>query len=167
MDKKINITSTGSSIEVQLEPVVNLENLGEYICDVMCAVPELLMRVCSYVPLLRPACDEEREAHVYVFAEGEQGEKDNALYKYREQLYDTMAAVFSASLSTLFPDIEYIKACRLHQQELCSTHTEEEIAEYQQEVSRVVQYVRDNFEELNKEAPDEEEDSTSESTDRD
>ena len=148
MPTKITLSLDGTESKVRFTPKLTNENIGDYINNIINVFPHACLNVLSNIPLLRPACDKERDAHVYVFQDSEKGEDENKLLKMREQLYDALTAIFSSLLTTAFPDIEYIKQCKQYQQEYCTTHTEEENNLYLSEVEEVTQYVREHFDEL-------------------
>lgn len=157
MPTKITLTLDGTESKVKFTPKLTDENLGDYINNIVNVFPSACVNVLSQIPLLRPACEEERAAHVYVFQEGEDGDAENKLYTTREKLYDTLTAIFSALLTATFPDIEYIKQCKAYQQEFCTTHEDNERKEYLDQVEQVTYYVRQNLPELLKQIYEEEE----------
>lgn len=118
---------------------------------VLMVASQLLVDVLSEMPLLRPACEAEQSAHIYVFNEGKQGEAENALYKARKSLYDKLSSVIGVVLSSVFPDIEYINNCTQYGQNYCMDRSQEEIEEYAKEIEEVTNYVRTNFAEVLKE----------------
>ena len=157
MPTRITMSLDGTESKVRFTPKLTNENLGDYINTIVNVFPSACVNVLSQIPLLRPACDKEREAHVYVFQDSELGEGENRLFAMREKLYDTLTAVFSTVLSTAFPDIEYIKQCKAYQQEYCTSHDEAERKEYLDKVEEVTYYVRQNLQELLKQIYEEEE----------
>ena len=162
MDTKIILEVKEGNASVAFEPGLSPDNFVAHLNNALNTIPNMLLNMFATIPLLRPACDREHESHVYVFSEGERGEAENNLYKYRKHLYDTVASVFGQLLSTAFPDIEFIEACKQSQQEYCMTHNEEERAEHNKQIEEVVKYVRDNFDELLKQITEEGESSETE-----
>lgn len=160
MDTKIILELKEDNAGVSYEPALSPELFVHFINNALNTMPNALLNMFTSIPLLRPACTQEQENHVYVFNEGDRGELENNLYKYRKHLYDTTAAVFSELLSTAFPDIEYIEQCKQYQQEFCVSHDELEVAEYQEQIHEVTDYVRNNFEEVLKEVLGEDEQET-------
>lgn len=154
MESKIILSLTDDKVGVSFEPTLDNESYVTHMNTVLNGAPQALLNLYATVPLLRPACDQERDAHTYVFADGEDGKVENELYKYRKHLYDTTASVFSQLLTAAFPDIEYIEGCKNYQQEFCMSHSEDEVQAYQDEVQAVTTYVRENMEELIKEVFD-------------
>lgn len=144
METKITFSNEG----ITFDPVLDQSTAFKYIRDILEYIPELFLHVCANVPLLRPACPEEQEAHLYVFSDGERGEHENKLYKFRKDLYEAVSAVFSNILTTVFPDIEYIESCKLYQQEFCSTNDEDVVKEFKANAEEVTKYVRENFNEI-------------------
>lgn len=157
MPTKITMSLDGTESKVRFTPKLTNENLGDYINTIVNVFPSACVNVLSQIPLLRPACDEERAVHVYVFQDSELGEGENRLFAMREKLYDALTAVFSTVLSTAFPDIEYIKQCKAYQQDFCTTHEDDERKEYLDQIEQVTRYVRQNLQELLKQIYEEEE----------
>ena len=151
MDTKIILTVKDEEASVEYSPALSAENFIPYVNSALNCMPKALLNIFSTIPLLRPASSKEQAAHAYVFNEGELGETENKLYKYRKQLYDTTVAVFSQLLSTAFPDIEYIEICKRFQQNYCMEHSEEEVATYKKELEDLTTFVRENFQEILKE----------------
>lgn len=146
--QKIILTQNEKEISIQFDPELNEANVGDYISTLLNTFPDAFLNVLSRTPLLRPACDEEKEAHVYVFQDGEKGEAENRVFKARGNLYDTLNAIFSTLLTAAFPDVEYIKGCKIYQQEYCTTHTPEEAQAFLSNAENVTKYVRDNYNEI-------------------
>lgn len=124
--------------------------------NLLSGVPNALMEILVNIPILRPASEMERNNHVYIFNEGEEGEAENKIYKFRKDCYDSLAALFSSILSTAFPDIEYINACSTYQQEYIADHDQEEVEAYKKDIQDVTTYVRTHMEEILKEVTEEE-----------
>lgn len=148
MPTKITLSLDGTESKVRFTPKLSNENLGDYINNIVNVFPNACLNILTHIPLLRPACEEEKEARVYVFQEGDAGIAESKLYESREKLYDALTAIFSAVLTTAFPDIEYIKQCKAYQQEFCTTHEDDERKDYLEQVKRVTDYVRQNLPEL-------------------
>lgn len=109
-------------------------------------MPQALMDIITHLyPMLRPATEVERDAHVYVFLDGEKGELENKLYKAKKYCYDVLSQTFSATLTALFPDVEYIMGCSEYQQNYVLDHTKEECDEYTAKIKEVADYVRSNI----------------------
>lgn len=158
METKIILELTENKANINFEPALNeSESFVAYFNNALNTMPNALLNILTMVPILRPACTREQEVYTYVFNEGERGEIENNLYKYRKHLYDSIASVFSELLFTAFPDIEYIEKCKQYQQEFCMSHNEEDVKEYTELVSEVVDYVRSNFEEVLKEVMEQQE----------
>ena len=151
METKIILTVKDEEASVEFEPALGNENFIHYVNSALNCMPKALLHIFSTLPLLRPASSKEQTVHAYVFNEGDLGETENKLYKYRKQLYDTTVAVFSQLLSTAFPDIEYIEVCKQYQQTYCVEHSPEEVEAYKKELEDVAKYIRENFEEVLKE----------------
>ena len=164
MDSKIILELKDNVANINYEPSLDNATFVTYVNNALNTMPAALLNMFATIPLLRPACERERESHTYVFNDGERGEMENELYKYRKHLYDTTAAVFSQLLSTAFPDIEYIEGCKQYQQDFCMTHGEDEVKEYVESVNEVVTYVRENFEEVLKEVTEDDEQETESDT---
>ena len=157
MDTKIVLELKDDKANISYEPAIENETFAAYVNNALNTMPNALLNMFSTIPVLRPACEREKETRTYVFNEGERGEVENNLYKYRKHLYDVTAAVFSEMLAAAFPDIEYIEGCKHYQQDFCMTHGEEEVKEYAESVNEVVAYVRENFEEILKEVTEDDE----------
>jgi len=160
MDTKIILELKDDNANIAYEPALDSESFVAYVNNALNTMPNALLNMFATIPVLRPASSREQEIHAYVFNEGERGEMENNLYKYRKHLYDTTAAVFSELLATAFPDIEYIESCKSYQQEFCMTHDEFETKEYVESVEEVTAYVRENFEEVLKEVIEDDEQET-------
>lgn len=160
MDTKIILEIKDGNSGVSFEPALGQDTFIMHVNNALNTMPNALLNIFSTVPVLRPACAREQEVHAYVFNEGERGEMENNLYKYRKHLYDTTAAVFSELLATAFPDIEYIEGCKQYQQEFCISHDEFDTKEYAETVAEVTAYVREHFDEVLKEVLDNDEQET-------
>lgn len=157
MESKIILELNDNGANVSYEPELDHNNYAIHIKNALNTMPHALLQMFATIPVLRPESDQEREAHTYVFNEGERGDTENRLYTLRKNLYDQTAAIFSGLLATAFPDIEYIENCRNYQQEFCMSHNEEEKKAYLEQINKVVAYVRENFYEVLKKSLIEEE----------
>lgn len=95
--------------------------------------------VMSRFNVLRPPSDQERTLHAYVFKDEEH---DNALYKERKRIYDTVVGAFDDALLSFFPDVIYIEQARKYQQEFAYEKTQEEVDEYLAKLETLVEDVR-------------------------
>lgn len=154
MNSKINLKVNKDKPSIQFVPPLDTDSFVHHVNNALNTMPTALLQMYATIPVLRPATAREKEAHCYVFNEGEKGEVENRLYKYRKDIYDFTAAVFSKLLAEAFPDIEYIEGCKQYQQNYCMDHTEEESNAYKNIVEEVSKYVRENFEEVLKEVTD-------------
>ena len=148
MEFKIEILKNEKEGTVTFTPSVNDETTASFLELLISALPTVIYSATSGIPMLRPATEEERAQNIYVFREGEPGEYENRLYKYRKGLYDAIAAAINEGLSTVFPDVQYIQACARYQQDFCAEHTEEEVSEYQEVVEAITKSIRENFKEV-------------------
>lgn len=148
MNTKISLQVKDNKPSIKFTPEVNQKNFVTLINNALNTMPTALLSMLTVVPILRPASSIERENTVYVFSDGEKGNVENELYKYRKHLYDSIGAVFSQLLATAFPDVEYIEGCKQYQQEFCVSHTAEEVAELKEKVEEVTKYVREHFDEI-------------------
>ena len=148
MDTLIKLEVKDSHSQVSFEPEVSQESFVHLFNNALNTVPGMFLNLLATIPLLRPVCDVEKEHNIYVFQEGEKGEYENNLYKYRKHLYDVMTAVFSELLTTAFADIEYIELCKKYHQDFCVTHTEEETEDHKKNVEEVTAFVRNNFDKI-------------------
>ena len=64
--QKIILTQNEKEVSIQFDPELNEANVGDYISTLLNTFPDAFLNVLTRTPLLRPACDEEKEAHVYV-----------------------------------------------------------------------------------------------------
>ena len=148
MDTRITLKVKDGKMATTFSPKLDITNAGTHINNALNTMPTALLNMFATLPLLRPACGRERNAHVYVFSEDEMGQTENKLYKYRKDLYDATVAVFSQLLSTAFPDIEYIETCKAYQQNFCMDNSEEDVKAYKKELKEVTKYVRENFKDV-------------------
>lgn len=148
MDLKIEILKNEKDGTVTFTPSVTDATTVPFTELLINVLPTVIYSITSGIPMLRPAIEAEREQHVYVFRDGEAGELENNLYKYRKVLHDSIAAAINEALSTVFPDVQYIQSCAKYQQEFCAEHTEEEIKAYQETVKSLTNSVRENFNEI-------------------
>lgn len=150
MDKPIKtiLTSTEGKPAVRYSPVLKKENVGAHLNNLLDAFPTALLNILATFPMLRPPIEEERQHNIYVFPEGDEGAKDNILYKSRKEFYERLTALFSTILTMGFPDIEYIERCSKYQQDYVLDHTEEEYQEYLKDITAITQHVREHYEEL-------------------
>ena len=150
MDKPIKtiLTSKDGKPAVRYSPVVKLENVGEHLNNLLDAFPIAIINILQMFPMMRPPLDKERQANIYVFQDGDEGVKENNVYKIRKEFYERLTALFSVILSTGFPDIEYIERCSKFQEQYALDHTDEEHAEYLEEVKRITEYVREHYKEI-------------------
>lgn len=141
---------------VTLNPKITPQNAKEHMQVFLDTFPQLLIDLVSNLyPMLRPVTEEERDAHIYVFLDGEKGEQENQIYRAKKHCYDVLTQLFSSTLTALFPDVEYIIQCANYQQEYMFSHTEEECDEYQKDVESITKYVRDNISVIIKEMVEE------------
>ena len=146
MSINLSINKKTKTNAVKFTPEVSLENAKEHMQVLLDTFPQMLMDIVSNLyPMLRPVTEEERNAHVYVFLEGEQGEHENRVYRAKKACYDVLSQLFSSTLTALFPDIEYIIQCANYQQEYVFSHSEDEVDAYQKEIEDVTKYVRENI----------------------
>lgn len=145
---KTILTSNEGKPAVRFSPVVKKENLSDHLSNLLDSLPIALLNLVVLFPMMRPPIEKERQAHIYVFQEGDEGAKENKLYKARKEIYDRMAALFSAILSTGFPDIEYIEGCAKYQQEFVIDDAPEDYDAYLKEIQAVTEYVREHYEEI-------------------
>jgi hypothetical protein len=138
-------------------PIENKEDIALQYRNLLSGLPNALMEILVNIPILRPACELERNNHVYVFNEGEEGEAENKIYKYRKECYDSLSALFASILTAAFPDVEYINACALYQQEYVADHSQEDVDAYKEEIKEVTEYVRSHMDEILKEVTGDEE----------
>lgn len=148
MDLKIEILKNEKEGTVTFTPSVNDQTTASFTELLINALPTVIYSITSEIPMLRPATEDERAQNVYVFREGDPGKLENHLYKYRKGLHDAIAAAVNETLSTVFPDVQYIQACAKYQQDFCAEHTEEEIKAYQETVKSLTDSVRENFSEI-------------------
>lgn len=149
MNTKITLEVKDQKPKIKYTPALDGTSFTHLLNNALNNMPQALANMLVSVPVLRPASAVEQEHKIYVFNEGHRGEVENNLYKYRKDLYDTIAAVFSQMLSTLFPDIEYIEGCKHYQQEYCMEHPDDE--EHKRVIEETTQYVREHFDEIIKE----------------
>ena len=157
METKIILNVKDNEASVEYEPALDATNFNPYINSALNCMPKALLDIFSTVPLLRPASSREQELHAYVFNEGDLGDTENKLYKFRKHLYDTTVAVFSQVLSTAFPDIEYIEICKQYQQSYCVDNPKEDVDAYKKDLEELAKYVRENFQDILKEVTEEKE----------
>ena len=155
MDTKITLEVKNNKSKINYKPTLDEGSMNALLNNLLNNFPAALLNILVHVPMLRPACSEEKDNFTYVFLEGEKGETENKLYKYRKHMYNTLVSIFGQILSTAFPDIEYIESCEKYLQEFCVEHTPEEVAELKTKLAGVATYVRDNFEEVIKEITEE------------
>lgn len=151
MDTKIIFEVKDNKADIYYEPGIDESTCVSFINHMLNSFPNAMMDALLEVPLLRPACEQEKDLHTYVFSDGDDGEVENKLYKFRKHLYDNIATLCSNLLTTAFPDIEYIERCKNYQQEFCMTHDELEIKEYTESVSELTTYVREHMTDILKE----------------
>lgn len=142
---KVNIKTNmkQKNINVDFHPALedcSLEDTQMLLNTLLQGIQVGLQKILYVAPPLRPPTEQEREAKIYVYVDEEE---DNALYKKRKMLYDSLNGVFTEVLRTSFPDIQYIEQCRNYQQELIFDMSSEEAAEYNEEIKAVSDEVRD------------------------
>ena len=148
MEFKIEILKNEKEGTVTFTPSVDNDTIAPFTELLINSLPTVIYSILSAIPMLRPATEEERTQNVYVFREGEPGEYENRLYKYRKGLHDAIAAAVNEALSTVFLDVQYIQACARYQQDFCAEHTEEEVSAYQEVVESITKSIRENFNEI-------------------
>ena len=92
MESKIILELNDNGANVSYEPELDQTSFASHVNNALNTMPHALLQMFATIPVLRPACDQEHEAHTYVFNEGERGDTENRLYKYRKNLYDQTAA---------------------------------------------------------------------------
>lgn len=146
MSITLSVNKKTKESAVKLNPQITPQNAKEHMQVFLDTFPQLLMDLVSNLyPMLRPVTEEEKDAHIYVFLDGERGEQENQIYRAKKHCYDILTQLFSSTLTALFPDVEYIIQCANYQQEYMFTHSEEECDAYQRDVELVTKYVRDNI----------------------
>lgn len=160
MDNKITISMKDQQVDISYEPEITIDNIGEHYAMLLSTLPATVLNVVMSMPMLRPVCEQERDAHIYVFRDGEEGEQENRLYKIRKQFYDQLAQVFGSILTAGFPDIEYIEACSAYQQQFITEASHDDYLEYLDKAEDVTNYVRENFDKIQEEIMEDAEDVT-------
>lgn len=146
MSISLSINKKTKDPVVKFSPELDMQTATKHMQVFLDTFPQMLVDLVSNLyPMLRPVTEEERNAHVYVFLDGEQGEQENQIYRAKKHCYDILTQLFSSTLTALFPDVEYIIQCANYQQDFVFTHTDEEYEEYKKEVDAVTNYVRENI----------------------
>lgn len=146
MSINLSINKKTKTPAVKFTPDVSQTNAKEHMQVLLDTFPQMLMDIISNMyPMLRPVTEEERNAHAYVFLEGEEGELENKIYRAKKHCYDILTQLFSSTLTALFPDVEYIIQCANYHQDYVFSHSEDEVDAYQKEIEDVTKYVRENI----------------------
>ena len=134
---------------IKFNPPLTQENAKYAMQVFLDTIPQLIMDLVSNLyPMLRPATEAERDAHIYVFMDGEHGETENQIFRAKKHCYDILTQLFSTTLTALFPDVEYINSCAEYQQNYTSDHTELEVQEYLEEVRTLTETIRTNMDQI-------------------
>lgn len=153
---KIIITTEDLNTEVVYVPELNSDTAKElYNTALNGAYISLIEVLSNLLPVLRPAVEMERDNHVYIFREGEEGELENKLYQQRKSVYTALVSIFNTVLRTVFPDVEYIESCAQYQQHLSFEGAEADVKAFNENAAEVAVYVREHFSDIIKEVLDE------------
>lgn len=150
MDKPIKtiLTTKDGKPAVRYSPAIRMDNVGAHLSNILDSFPAALLNILGTFYMMRPPTEQERQANIYVFQEGDEGVKENNVYKNRKALYDRITALFSTILSMGFPDVEYIERCSKFQEQQSLDCTDEEHAERLEEIKRITEYVRIHYKEI-------------------
>jgi hypothetical protein len=137
---------------IKFNPALTQKNANDMMQVFLDTIPQLMMDlVANLYPMLRPATEAERDAHIYVFMDGERGEMENKVFRAKKHCYDILMQMFSTTLTALFPDVEYINSCAEYQQNFTAEHTELEVKEYLKDVESLTESIRTNMDKIIKE----------------
>ena len=115
-------------------------DIKPYLSTILSSIRLGLVAVLADLPVMRPATKNETDAKVYIFKEGD---KDNALYKTRKAVHDTIADVFNETLKELFPDVRFIVEAIAHQQNIIMDMTSEEAADHKRFIEDLAKEVKE------------------------
>lgn len=137
---KITYTAdrTAGTTRVGIKPKLNKDNVVDYIECLVSGTYYGLLTLLDGIPLVRPATQQERDAHCYIFKD----DKDEKTFKNRKAIYDTLVSVFEKVLSYVFPDVEYINQCQTYAQNLVVDATPEEVEEHKARVTELAESIR-------------------------
>jgi len=111
-----------------------------YLSAILSSIRLGLVAVLADLPVMRPASKSEIEAKAYIFKDGD---KDNALYKTRKAIHDTIANVFNETLKELFPDVQFIAEAITHQQNTVMEMNAEEAADHKRFIEDLAKDVKE------------------------
>lgn len=138
----ISVDTAQKQVQVSFTPKPNPgsgEDLNAYLNGLSAGMRVAFAALLQNVPMLRPATQEEMDAHIYVFKnEG----PDNQQYNLRKKLYNSIAAEFAATLREAFPDVEYIDTSLQYQQELALDMSSEDAENHRLKIAEVVENIR-------------------------
>ncbi len=123
----------------KLKPGV-VTDIKPYLSTILTGVRLGLVAVLADLPVMRPASSSEVEAKAYIFKDGD---KDNALYKTRKSLHDTIAKVFNDMLTELFPDVQFIADAIVHQQNTVMEMNAEEAADHKRFIEDLAKEIKE------------------------
>jgi hypothetical protein len=115
-------------------------DIKPYLSTILSSIRLGLVAVLADLPVMRPATKSETEAKVYIFKDGD---KDNALYKTRKAIHDTIAGVFNETLKELFPDVQFIAESIEYQQATIMEMTSEEAADHKRFIEDVAKEIKE------------------------
>lgn len=131
------VNTREQALQVEFFPKKNLDR-NVLLNGVLSGLQLSMEKLLHDAPVLRPVTPEERDLHMYVFKDQN---RDNALYKERKALHDSIAVIFENTLHDIFPDVVYIDSTRMYQQELAFDKTQEEVDEYHTQVKEVTELI--------------------------
>jgi hypothetical protein len=135
-------TTTGM-IEGKILPKLKrgvVTDIKPYLSTILSGLRLGLVAVLADLPVMRPASNSEAEAKAYIFKDAD---KDNALYKTRKSLHDTIAKVFNDTLTELFPDVQFIADAIAHQQATVMEMNAEEVADHKRFIEDLAKEIRE------------------------
>jgi hypothetical protein len=115
-------------------------DIKPYLSTILSSIRLGLVAVLADLPVMRPATKNENDAKVYIFKEGD---KDNALYKTRKAIHDTIANIFNETLKELFPDVQFIAEAITHQQNIIMEMNAEEAADHKRFIEDLAKEVKE------------------------
>ena len=119
MEIKVTFTTDTKTGEgtFKFSPVYDTKNFTQHYANLLNGFMNSAVSLLSYVSILRPVTQEERDLHIFVFKTDDKEDNEHKLYNMRKQLYDAMRTMMNEVLENSFPDVMYIEESTKHLQE--------------------------------------------------
>ena len=147
-EKKITVSlkTIDKKLSYKFSPKLSTDNLSDHYFNLVNNFAAALNYLLGNLDILRPATQEERDAHIYVFRTDDKNDLEHRIYKVRKNLYDDLALLFRTILRQEFPDIEYLEECATYLQEFSFDNPDDK--DYKEHVAHLTKDIRENYDKI-------------------